>query len=813
MSKILILASLVLSSLLSVHSQVNKNAFLDYAKAFMVKQQLDNKRLLEPSDVNELKFDDGTICAYVVNLKPKGFIVFSSSKKMYPVLSFSTESNFDYSASQENYLLNMVKADMGREMKRIKDAAVTKDHRAWEQLVTIGVNKSSSLSIKTETTAASASLIQYGAHLSSVWGGVNCYDDQGNGINVGNYYTPNNYSPGCVATSLSMVMHYYKWPETGVGAHTNYDTSGSSQTSWTANFGNANYDWDNMLDEYYGVPSTLTQQKAMGYISFHAATALDMDYEPDGSTSNINRIPSAAGSYFRFSGHHQYSSWSSFWSRMHENLENGHPVPVAIETSSGAGHAPVVDGYRYYEGDPESEYYYHLNMGWYGTSNAWYRLQGSFSAGGYTSVTAAVFDLLPEPAFTETSIDATDKTFTLNWKTSHKINWDAFELQESTDGGTTYSTVSSTITDTTYTVSVLEGGTYKYRVRSKVDGFFYANSYSEPIEVTVPYDYVYLDFDGNDSFFVYDNSNNDFDISDTYTIETWINIDSRTTGTYPVILDRQTVFSLFLIADANADYAVKFAARDSSGNIIASVQSDSSSENLSFGDWVHVAVSRNNGVTKLFVNGTQVDSSTDSDFELTASTKALNVGARYWGGYERYLDGKIDKIRISNSAVYTSGFVPDLKEKYTADNNTIILLALDEGAGTDLTDGAGNFSVVQLRSSPNQPNWMFGDEDLSEKSNNAKVLNTNENIVDENRIHFYPNPAFIDITGKVKIDISQKYNILIYNSLGQLVMSKEVNLEKGENELNVNVINLESGLYFLELNSLGKKYKTKFIKN
>lgn len=803
----LFLLFITLFSIETTFSQFNKNELIEYSNNFIAQQQL-NK--VAPKSLESLINKEGEVYAYVVNLKPKGFIVFSSSKKLAPVISFSVESNFDFSNSKDNILLNMIKGDTKNEMLLIKNSlsiedqkVVARNKNTWKKLKNNSARNSSS--------NRSVALTQYGAHLTSVWGGVNCYDDLGNGVNVGNYYTPNNYSPGCVATTLSIILHYYRWPETGVGSHTNYDTSGSSQTSWSANFGAATYDWDNMLDEYQGVSSTLTQQKAMGYISFHTATALDMDYESTGSTSNINRIPSVAGSYFRFSGHHQYTSWLSFWTRMQENVQNGHPVPIAIDATNGSGHAPAVDGYRFNDGDAQSEYYYHLNMGWYGSSNAWYRIRGSFSAGGYTSVSAGVFDLLPEPIFTESSITATSKTFTLNWRTSKTLNWDAFELQESSDGGSNYATISNAIVDTTYTRTVATGGSYKYRVRSKVDGNFYSNSYSQSISVIVPNDYIYLDFDGNDSFFIYENSNNDFDISNTYTIESWIKIDSRPSGTYPVIMDRKTVFSLYLISDSNADYAVKFVARNSSGSVIASVQSDSSSENLNYGTWAHVAISRKGNSTKLFINGTQVNSSSDSDFSLSASSSAVNVGARYWSGYGRYLDGKIDKIRITDNAVYTGNFTPDRNEKYTADSNTRMLLALDEGTGTSLNDDADNFLTVQLRTSPNQPNWMFGDDTQSARSAAPK----NEVVISKEVKSFnniYPNPAKDKITSIIKLTKDTSGEVLIYNSLGKIQYEAAIKLVKGENPISIDISHLSNGLYFISIQTNEETLQSKFLK-
>ena len=804
---------------LCAQSQWSKNELFEYSNGFIEMQQLNLQKKIKPNNIQELRGPDNTLYAYVVNLSPKGFIVFSPSKDLYPVISFSDESNFSFKESADNTLLNLIKLDMENSMNSMNQKSnktekgkALKNRLAWERLKTSTIENKSQ---DTQSVAAS-SIVQHGKILSSIWGGVNCYDQDNLSIYVGNYYTPNHYSPGCVATSLSMILHYYKWPETGVGSHTNYDNQGSSQTSWTANFGNAQYDYANMLDEYMYQPSTLAQQKAMGYISFHTATALDMDYESSGSTSHINRIPAAADSYFRFSGHYKTPSWGSFWNRLRENIQNNHPVPLAIYASNGSGHAPVCDGYRYNEGDPESEYYYHLNMGWWGTNNAWYRLQNSFNAGGYTSVTGAVFDLLPDPVFTETTTSE-ERTFTLNWKTSDQLQWEAFELQESVNGGS-FTTLDNNITSTSYTRTVSAGGTYTYRVRAKSDGNYYFDSYSETINVQVPYDITFLDFDGNDSFFIYDNSNNDFDISSTYTIEAWVKVDSKVSNTYPVIMDRKTVFSLFLIDDTNGDYAIKFAARDNSGNIIASVQSDAAPINLSFDEWVHVAITRANNTTKLYLNGQLTDSSNDSDFGLTASTNALNIGARYWNGYGRYIDGKIDNIRISDVSRYPGNFTPDILETYVADTNTRLLLALDEGSGTDLTDGAENFNTVSLRNSPNQPNWMFGDIEQS-TSKQAMVANkpsaekiTNDKTIRSISMVQYPNPTENQISYDIVSELEQHVEIEIYNNSGSIVKRQKSSLISGHNSLDIDVSSLSAGIYFTRIQTTNTTYKSTFIK-
>ena len=103
----------------------------------------------------------------------------------------------------------------------------------------------------------------------------------------------------------------------------------------------------------------------------------------------------------------------------------------------------------------------------------------------------------------------------------------------------------------------------------------------------------------------------------------------------------------------------------------------------------------------------QVAASTDADFSLTASTNALNFGARYWGGFDRYLVGEMDEIRISDVARYDqTGFTPDRTQLFTPDGNTLLLLHLDEGSGNSLGDASRHFFDTNLRDSPNYANWV-----------------------------------------------------------------------------------------------------------
>lgn len=641
-------------------------------------------------DIQPLSYNN-IIVGYLVNLSPKGFIIFSASKKSYPVFGFSNEGNFNVSSqnSNLNFLISYLYIEASSLNTAPKQQVIEANLKKWEELLNF---KSSP---KDE--------IKYGYWLNDVWGGVNCYDNNGNVIYVGNYFTPNHYSPGCVATSLSQILHYYEWPPRGNGTHTNYDNSGSSQNSYYAKFEATEYDWDNMLNQYYGRPSNDIKQRAMGLLAYHCGVAVDMDYENTGSTASVTDIPNALISYFRALGHYETSSWVSFRTRLEENLENAHPVILAGKADNGDQHAFVCDGYKYDVSTPNDKYY-HLNMGWWNSYglNGWYRIFDDFNVGGYNQILSGVFDILPV-AFMNKPLYTNDAhTFYIRWQMPKNVNVTAYLVEESFDNGT-WTEITSSVADTFLLHTVTQDGQYKYRVKAQIDGVWYADSYSNYVTVPVG-ESSYLNFDGDDSFFVNDNIYNNMDIDSAWTIETWVKVDTYSDNAWNIILDRRSVFSLYLLNDYDADFAVRFVTRDASDNIVNSLRSDSSDVNLELEQWFHVAVQYDGQTAKLFINGYLVDQSTD-DFILTSSTNALNVAARYWGTYSRYLDGQIDEIRISDIPRYEDNLCPNRFQSFNKDDNTRLLLHLDTYTGTDLFDETRNFLGISLRSATNDANW------------------------------------------------------------------------------------------------------------
>ena len=376
----------------------------------------------------------GNSPVYLFRLSPKGFLLISDSAAN-PVLAFSFENNFAETL-QKQKVTGILLKDASKESR--------KEH------------------FKQQLAENS-----WGPFVQTLWGQVNCYDQNNNLINVTNYYTPHHYAAGCVALSMSLVMHYYEWPRVGTGSYQYSDTYGSSTGSYSADFGQTDYSWDQMLNRYKYRRSTEEERQAAGQLVFDVAIALRTDFEHNGSTSNVNRIPDAGNRFFRYSATERTPSSKVFWQLMDTNMVYGIPVVLAVKSDKGAGHAVVCDGLKI---DDNGDYYYHLNMGWWGTSNGWYRIRNQWSAGGYTSITDGVFYLLPVPQLVIPGIADGQKSAKITWYYPDKVPVQSFELQEKTGDDGNWQSLSNSIQDTVFQVDVNTGVKQYFRVRAKVAG-------------------------------------------------------------------------------------------------------------------------------------------------------------------------------------------------------------------------------------------------------------------------------------------------------------------------------------------------------
>jgi hypothetical protein len=87
---------------------------------------------------------------------------------------------------------------------------------------------------------------------------------------------------------------------------------------------------------------------------------------------------------------------------------------------------------------------------------------------------------------------------------------------------------------------------------------------------------------------------------------------------------------------------------------------NSSAGAITTNTWIHVALCRSNGTTRMFINGTQAGSSFADTISYTVGTvRNARIGASgFFAGGGEYFAGYIDEFRITRAARYVASFTP-----------------------------------------------------------------------------------------------------------------------------------------------------------
>jgi hypothetical protein len=95
--------------------------------------------------------------------------------------------------------------------------------------------------------------------------------------------------------------------------------------------------------------------------------------------------------------------------------------------------------------------------------------------------------------------------------------------------------------------------------------------------------------------------------------------------------------------------------------------------------WTNIALVKNAGITKFYINGVASSNTYTDTNSYQASHVVIGVDDYAWTGL--YLNGYMDEFRFSNVARYTSNFTP-ATQPFIDDLNTICLLHFDGSNGS-----------------------------------------------------------------------------------------------------------------------------------
>lgn len=286
---------------------------------------------------------------YVFNVKPNGYVIVSGEDIVHPILGYSFEGNYsgeNMPISMEGWIQNYV--DQIVYLRENNIPATDEIKNEWKYLLT-----NNSIDLKSSKAKSVTPLLLDTWNQDKFYNELCPADQYGSG---GHAYA------GCVATAMSQIMFYYKYPTSGSGTHSYYSPYGLL----TAHFGNATYDYNSMVNDI-GNKSNLEIAELM----YHCGVSVNMNYSSSGSGANTNTARKSMRDYFNYSSNisqkQKYSYTNSNWiSLLKSNLDSERPMLYSgYPSGGGSGHAWVCDGYQ-------STNHFHFNWGWGGAYNGYF---------------------------------------------------------------------------------------------------------------------------------------------------------------------------------------------------------------------------------------------------------------------------------------------------------------------------------------------------------------------------------------------------------------------------------------------------------
>jgi len=180
-------------------------------------------------------------------------------------------------------------------------------------------------------------------------------------------------------------------------------------------------------------------------------------------------------------------------------------------------------------------------------------------------------------------------------------------------------------------------------------------------------------FDGTDDYLSL-STGPDFDFgTGDFTIDVYAYLGSYTGTTDKTLLMKYTSWStdvdFYLVVKVTTGI-IKFGAGDNLPLVLVSNNA------ISLNTWTHIAVVRNSGVTKLYVDGIAQTSTHTGSVIIPNGSTTLRIGS--YNGSSEFWNGYIDDLRVTKGvARYTSNFTPPTKSFQHNDAITPKKLAID----------------------------------------------------------------------------------------------------------------------------------------
>ena len=347
----------------------------------------------------------GETLLHVVKLEGGGYVVTSADTSIFPIVLYAARGEPpDEDFRNPFWTLVASGLEYQKELRDVaclnltgaggEDQAVAPEE-AWSALLGYAPSLADAL-VSGRTNVAD---VRVPPLLKSKWG-----QEDVDGMPVFNYYTPGNLPCGCVATAIAQIMRRHQFPVASVPSRS-FLCLVEGTASKIATKGGT-YRWNDMPlvpDETISVLG----RKEIGKLCHDIAVASRSAFSASGTSTSLERARLALLDCFGYVNASYMDDYdaavglpqSTLRKVIPPNLDAGLPVCLSISIFEDGyreyGHAIVADGY----GFVASALYVHLNMGWRGADDIWYRLPDiPAKAKGYdfSAVSAILYNVMPQ---------------------------------------------------------------------------------------------------------------------------------------------------------------------------------------------------------------------------------------------------------------------------------------------------------------------------------------------------------------------------------------------------------------------------------
>jgi len=320
---------------------------------------------------------DGSSVYYAFNFADGGFVIVSADDLYTPIIGYNTEGAYTETDAPENWKWLMDEYASMIAFGRQQQLGTNPEYAAmWQRLTA-----------NEPTLLRESRAVVVPPLCPALWNQSYPY----------NYYAPlDSQGPGgrayagCVATAMSIIMHYWRWPLQGTGAHSytpdDYWCYGSNYPTQTANFGETTYCYEAMGNTIHPGET----ETPIALLMYHCGVAVDMMYCHSGSGAYSHDVPDAIKTYFKYDNSATIygkdgmsdQQWKDL---LKTDLDKSYPMYNSGCSNSGC-HAFVCDGYT-------DDDLFHYNFGWGGAQNGYYTVN---NVNGFYSWQNIIINYIPD---------------------------------------------------------------------------------------------------------------------------------------------------------------------------------------------------------------------------------------------------------------------------------------------------------------------------------------------------------------------------------------------------------------------------------